>query len=69
LIREYVQELPYASAADAWYRSVQLARHQVIDPALEPRLKAADLQRDLTADHPFFWAGFALIDTGSKPKP
>ena len=69
LIREYVQELPYASAAEAWQRSVQLARQHPIDPALEPRLKAADLQADLTADHPFFWAGFALIDTGSEPKP
>jgi hypothetical protein len=69
LIREYVQELPYATASEAWHRSVQLARHQPIDIALEPRLKAADLQADLTAEHPFFWAGFALIDTGSKPKP
>jgi CHAT domain-containing protein len=69
LIREYVQELPYASATEAWQRSVQLARHHPIDPALEPRLKASDEQVDLTADHPFFWGGFALIDTGSAPQP
>jgi tetratricopeptide (TPR) repeat protein len=69
LIREYAQELPYTSAAEAWQRSVQVARHQPIDPALEPRLKAAGPQTNLTAGHPFFWAGFALIDTGNKPQP
>jgi tetratricopeptide (TPR) repeat protein len=69
LVREYAQELPYTSAAEAWQRSVQLLRHNPLDPALEPRLKASDVQVDLTGSHPFFWAGYLLVDTGSAPRP
>jgi CHAT domain-containing protein len=69
LVREYVQELPYMSAAGAWQRSVQLTRRNPIDPALEPRIKSTGEPLELTASHPFFWAGFALIDTGSAPSP
>ncbi len=69
LVCEYVQELPYMSAAEAWQRSVQLTRRNPIDVALEPRMKSTGDRVDLTAEHPFFWAGFALVGTGSEPKP
>ena len=69
LVREYVQELPYMSAAEAWQRSVQVTRRNPIDPALEPRIKSTAERVDMTAAHPFFWAGFALVDMGSAPAP
>jgi len=68
LVREFVQELSQASAADAWQRSVLLARETPLDPAAEPRLKKLDdAVEPPRADHPFFWAGYLLIDTGTRP--
>jgi hypothetical protein len=68
LVREYVRELPQSTAAEAWQRSCLLARESPIEPALEPRLKrTGETAGDLpTADHPFFWAGYLLVDTAPK---
>ena len=67
LVRELVQELPHASAADAWQRSVLLARETPLDPAAEPRLGKLDTAAEPPrADHPFFWAGYLLVDTGTR---
>jgi hypothetical protein len=56
------------AATEAWQRSVLLARESTLDPALEPRLKRAEkLEEAPTANHPFFWAGYLLVDTGYDP--
>ena len=68
LVREFVQELPYNTACDAWQRSVQLLMADAIHLEREPRIKEADLEVDLPADHPFFWAAYLLVDTGGEPK-
>ncbi|MEQ8837814.1 MAG: hypothetical protein RID07_13495, partial [Lacipirellulaceae bacterium] len=67
--REFAQELPYSSAADAWQRSVQILRTMPIDPKVEMRVKeerrAAEIPDEpLTAEHPFFWAGYLVVDSG-----
>ena len=67
LMREFVQELPHTSAAAAWRRSVQLAAEHVLDPASEPRLKVTRAADGMKADHPFFWSGYLLVDTGARP--
>ncbi|HEX5105405.1 MAG TPA: CHAT domain-containing protein, partial [Pirellulaceae bacterium] len=67
LMREFVQELPHEGAAAAWRRSVQLARESLLDPALEGRLKPSQAADGLKADHPFFWSGYLLVDTGLTP--
>jgi CHAT domain-containing protein len=64
LVREFVQELPHESAAVAWRRSVQLASDRLLDPSLEGRLKSSQAADGLKADHPFFWSGYMLVDTG-----
>jgi len=70
LTREYVQELPFVSASEAWQRSVQLARSNPIAVELEPRLSAAGGAVELTAEAPFFWAGYLLADLGrASPTP
>jgi hypothetical protein len=69
LIREFTQELPYSSAADAWQRSVQLIRAAELDLVREPRVKEERLDRAPNADHPFFWSGYLLVDTGMEPIP
>jgi len=69
LVREFVQELPHTLPADAWQRSVLLAAATRLNLEAEPRIKdAAD--ETPRAVHPFFWAGYMLIDSGApQPKP
>ena len=69
LVREFVQELPHTTANDAWQRSVQLARELQLDPSQEPRVKWRPDDPPLTAAHPFFWAGYLLLDTGGATVP
>jgi hypothetical protein len=69
LVREFVQELPNASATDAWRRATVLAREAPLDVSREPRLKRQEDSGELpTADHPFFWGGYLLVDMGLPPE-
>jgi hypothetical protein len=65
LVREFLRELPHSPATDAWQRACLLARESPLDPSREPRLKRLDdTTAELpTANHPFFWAGYLLVDT------
>jgi CHAT domain-containing protein len=67
LIREYVQELPYTKASEAWRRSVLLGARNPIDPAQEPKLRMVSLTDEVRGTHPFFWASYLLIDNGVVP--
>jgi hypothetical protein len=68
LVREFVQELPHQSAPAAWQRSVQLLRGTTVVAEAEPRVKVSEaIDVDISADHPFFWAGYLLVDSGSRP--
>lgn len=67
LVREFAQELPHTTASDAWQRSVQLVTNSQIHPMGEPRIKLTTQQEPPKADHPFFWAGYLLADTGALP--
>src|SRR5262249_41957681 len=67
LVREFAKESADAPAAEAWQRACLLARENPIDPNHEPRLKHSDETGDPPkADHPFFWAGYLLADTGPR---
>jgi tetratricopeptide (TPR) repeat protein len=67
LVREFVQELPNGSAADAWQRSIAVGRELPLDPSQEPRLKKLEDSAEAPkANHPFFWAGYLLVDTGTR---
>jgi CHAT domain len=67
LVREFAAESPYGAASSAWQRSVQLVMQNPLDAPLEPRLQSSEKLEDLKTDHPVFWAGYLLIDTGSMP--
>ena len=68
LVREFVQEHSHATATEAWQRACLLARETPLDAQNEPRLKGLEEADDVpTADHPFFWAGYLLVDTGPRP--
>jgi hypothetical protein len=64
LVREFSQELPHAAASEAWQRSVMLAMQQPLTAGQEPRLSLKATEAAPNGDHPFFWAGYLLIDTG-----
>lgn len=64
LMREFVQELPHTSASNAWQRAVELIRATDLDLPRELRIRAT-ADETLSADHPFFWAGYMLVDTGA----
>ena len=67
LVREFMQELAHSPADVAWQRSVMLARETPLDASQEPRLKRlAEGKEPPGADHPFFWAGYLLVDTGTR---
>ena len=67
LLREFIQELPHESADQAWRRSVAINREALLDPMTEGRVKTSPNVDGMKTDHPFFWAGYMLVDTGSKP--
>lgn len=67
LVREFVQELPTVPADQAWQRAVQLLCESPLDASREPRIKKVK-NSDLKGDHPFFWAGYMLVDTGASPQ-
>jgi len=69
LVREFVLELPHVAANQAWRRSVALARRTDLDPLQEPRLKKTSDETAASADHPFLWSGYLLVDTGYDPVP
>jgi hypothetical protein len=67
LMREFAQELPNSAADEAWQRACLLAREAPLEAAREPRLKRSDETGEApTADHPFFWAGYLLVDTSPR---
>ncbi|HEX3998901.1 MAG TPA: hypothetical protein VHX65_10150 [Pirellulales bacterium] len=67
LVRQFIQELPYSSAADAWQRSVEMLIETPLDLNREPRVKRVPGRESATGQNPFFWAGYLLADTGWAP--
>jgi hypothetical protein len=66
LIREFVQELPFTTPADAWQRAVLLAQDSRLDLTAEPRIRNGAVDEPPKAAHPFFWAPYMLVDSGSS---
>jgi hypothetical protein len=64
LTREFALELPHSSASAAWQRCVHLAMQTPLDATREPRLKLSPDDGMVTAEHPFFWAGYMVADIG-----
>jgi len=67
LVHEFVKELPKTSPADAWRRSVFLTAGAPLNLDAEPRIKRTVAAPPPRADHPFFWSGYLLIDSGMEP--
>jgi hypothetical protein len=58
-------DTPAPPAAASWQRAVDVVTAEAPDPDREPRLKQGE--HVLTdARHPFFWAGYLLIDSAAE---
>ncbi len=68
IVREFAQELPHTSPADAWQRAVLVVADSRLDLDAEPRIKRAATVDPPKATHPFFWAGYMLVDSGVRPE-
>ena len=67
VVREFMQELPHTSPAESWQRAALLAADSPLDPAAEPRIKQTLADAETKAEHPLFWSGYLLIDSGVSP--
>ncbi len=65
LVREFVQELPRTSPAEAWQRAILLTTNSRVNLDAEPRIKRGSRDEAPMGSHPFFWAGYMLIDCGT----
>lgn len=79
LVQEFTQELPHTTPADAWQRAIQVVSNSPLNADAEPRIKKSSGEHagkdgEQRAAHPFFWAGYLLVDSGcpgpqSEPGP
>ena len=66
LTREFLQELPHMDPAAAWQRSVQVVSESPLDLEREPRVKNSSAEgSEPKGNHPFFWAGYIVVNSGS----
>lgn len=68
IVREFTQELPHTSPADAWQRAVLVVTDSRLDLDAEPRIKRTATADPPKATHPFFWSGYMLLDSGTLPE-
>ena len=52
----------------SWQDTVKWFSRVPLDPLKEPRIKDPQVVIPVTAQHPFFWAGYMVIDT-QRTKP
>jgi len=64
LVREFMQELPRTTPADAWQRAVMVIAESPLDLDAEPRIKKTAGDQPPKGNHPFFWSGYILVDSG-----
>jgi hypothetical protein len=69
LVRQFLQELPFASAAESWQRAVQLAQESPLDAAYEPRIRSTPGTPPIDGGNHFFWSGYMVLDSGVLPHP
>ena len=68
VVREFAQELPHTTPADAWQRAVLVVTDSRLDVAAEPRVQRVATTEPPKATHPFFWSGYMLVDSGLLPE-
>lgn len=67
LVDQFIRELPHSAPANAWQLSVLLAQTRPLDWEQEPRVRRFNSEKPTLTEHPFFWAGYMLVDDGTAP--
>ena len=67
-VQEFAQELPHTTPADAYQRAVLVTASSPLELDREPRVRNTQ-EAPPTGNHPFFWGGFMLIDSGTPVAP
>jgi len=67
-VQEFAQELPHTTPADAYQRAVQVTASSPLELDREPRVRESR-EAAPKGNHPFFWGGFMLIDSGGPDPP
>ncbi|MBE6427954.1 MAG: CHAT domain-containing protein [Planctomycetaceae bacterium] len=66
LMTHFVDQLPEnKNSAYAWRKAILKLASSEISVNAEPRLAKSDDVEQISCSHPFFWAGYLLIDSGS----
>ena len=52
---------------EAWEKARSLTLLNDINPEREPRIRTLTGDVALKTDHPYFWSGYLLVDTGVEP--
>ena len=66
LTTHFLTQLPEnENSAQAWRKAVLKFASSEIRPEAEPRIAKGDELKSISCSHPFFWAGYVLIDSGS----
>jgi len=68
-VREFTRGLKEHSASESYRTASELVRAETLSPDKEPRLRESKGVEEVTAEHPFFWGGYLLIDSGAEPTP
>ena len=71
LLAEFIRDTdaPGASPAASWSRAVDVVTPEEPDAALESRIRTVVQSPLEDLRHPFFWAGYLLVDGGTTPPP
>jgi hypothetical protein len=65
---EFVSKSANQSAIDAWHATIAAVQQTPLDLGEGSRVKKPkEPVADAKSDHPFFWSGYLLIDTGWRP--
>ncbi|MGL6226481.1 MAG: CHAT domain-containing protein [Thermoguttaceae bacterium] len=67
LIEAFLQNYTQFPASESWRKAIMSVAAKPLKLEEEPRLKLGKEEEPLRANHPFFWAGFMLVDRGEKP--
>lgn len=67
-VQEFAQELPHTTPADAYQRAVLVTASSPLELDREPRVRNTK-EAPPMGNHPFFWGGFMLIDSGTPVAP
>jgi tetratricopeptide (TPR) repeat protein len=72
LVSEFMRDVStpaQPAPSESWRRAVDVVTPEALDPAREPRIKQVAKRPLADAKHPFFWAGYMLIDCGAGRQP